>query len=75
MKVRYGRTFNLGNYETHHIELELGNVNKDKYALVFKWLVAKVEELHKSTKAVKQTEKELVENIVNPDWLNPDKKS
>ena len=74
MKVRYGRTFNLGNYETHHIELELGNVDKSKYALVFKWLVTAVEQLHKSTKTVKQTEQELAGDV-NPDWLNPDNKS
>jgi len=71
MRVRYGRTFNLGNYETHHIELEVRNVKLEKADLVFQWLKAKVEEMHKTSKTAQQIGQE--ENI-NQEWLKPEEK-
>lgn len=71
MRVRYGRKFNCGNFESENIELEVGNVKLGKEILVFQWLKAKVEELHKSSKIAQQIDQE--ENI-NQEWLKPEEK-
>jgi hypothetical protein len=71
MKIRYGKTYNLGNYESHHIEVEISNVDKDKAEIVFAWLVQKVESLHKSTKVAKQIDQELPDRM-DPSWTTPE---
>lgn len=46
MNVRYGKTFSLGNYQTHRIDLEVENVKKENVEQVFKWLTDQVQRLH-----------------------------
>lgn len=76
MYVRYGKTFSLGNYQTEHIELEVSNVEKDHYELVLKWLVQRVEALHKiSMELQKQKEDNLTaehNKTMDPAWLGPE---
>jgi hypothetical protein len=69
MRIRFGKTFNLGNFETHHIELEVENVKLEKSDIVFQWLRSKVEQLHKSTKVVQQIQQEQP-NSIDQDWLD-----
>jgi hypothetical protein len=46
VEIEFGKTFNLGNYETHHIRLSVENVKKENVDAVFVWLTEQVQHLH-----------------------------
>lgn len=54
MKIRYGKTFNTGNYTSERIELEVENVKKENIPAVFDWLKERVIYLHEFEKRKEQ---------------------
>jgi hypothetical protein len=70
MQIRYGKTFNLGNYSSEHIEIELDHVERAKSDLVFAYLLEKVEALHQiSVERARKGGDPAALNRLDPNWL------